>query len=190
MNCAPVFALATATRKHGFALLELVIVLAILALVAAIAVPNLNSSNERRLTLAAEQLALAMRFARLQTLLTETSHGISFDPAQKRMRVFRLDPATTPASIVYDVYHPLDKQLFDVAFEQQSVGAVAAITANAQFRGVCAGSVTAMHFDRYGTAWCTDPDNVLMQHFELTLVNGTAQRRVTLDGINGRVQVR
>ena len=62
------------------------------------------------------------------------------------------------------------------------------LTRTPDFRGAC--NVNGnVYFDANGTAWCADPDTVLLDKFELRLYLGTSQRLVTLNGITGRVTV-
>ena len=59
-----------ALRSRGVTLPELLIVLTILGVAAAVAIPSLSSSNPQTLDLAAEEFANAMRFARSEALRT------------------------------------------------------------------------------------------------------------------------
>ena len=173
---------------RGFALLELVIVIAILAIVAAIAVPSLSTSTERRLNLAAERFAAAIRFARTESIRTSNPHGIRHLNNEKRIRVYRADTSTNPATVVYDVYDPVDKQLYDYNLDTQTVEAVDSITRNTLFNGICT-DAGLVYFDRTGMPWCGSPENVLLESFELVFQGGVAQRTVRLDGYSGRVTV-
>ena len=93
-------------RQRGFTLLELTLVSAILGVIAVAALPNLASSDPSRLDLAALQVADAMRYARSEAIRTGVPHGFRQEISQKRIRVMRPDMADTPATLVYDVYHP------------------------------------------------------------------------------------
>ena len=52
------------TRRAGFTLTEMLVVVAILAAVAAVALPLLTAPDRERVELAAEQLVQALRYAR------------------------------------------------------------------------------------------------------------------------------
>ena len=103
-------------RHKGFTLAELLVVVAIIAIVAAVAIPFAAPSADTRLDAAAQEVINALRFARIEALRTGTYYGADFsvDPVTntRRVRVFRTDTAVPP-NPVYDVRHPLDKNLYD-----------------------------------------------------------------------------
>ena len=175
--------------QPGYTLVELIITVTIIAVIAAIAVPGFSSSRDRQLQLAAEGFAAAIRFARTESLRTGERHGIHYDSSERRIRVWRADNSTTPAAIVYDVYDPVSKQVYDYDLDRQSFARVGKIAQNAVFRGVCA-NPEITYFDATGTPFCNQPDNPLLESFELVFASGSATRRVELHGVTGRVTVR
>lgn len=182
MRNVPIF------RSAGYTLVELVIVVTILATIAAIAVPNMSSGIDRKLDLAAEEFAAAMRFARSEAIRTATPYGFRQQSSAKRIRVFRMDTATSPATKIYDVYHPITKQLFDLDLDTQSAAAADNLNRDTVFLGTC-NQTGSIFFDRNGTPRCTDPDTVLLEHFQVELFLGNDLRVVSLDGLTGRVSV-
>jgi type II secretion system protein H len=177
------------TTQQGYTLVELVIVVGIIALIAAIAVPATTSTgSDKQLELTAKEFAAAMRFARTESIRTGKPHGFRQTVSDKRIRVFRLDESTSPPTLIYDIYHPVDKQLYDIKLEVQSAAAADSLNRNVVFRGTCNESANA-YFDANGTPWCTDPTNVLLESFEVQLDLAAARRTVTVDGITGRVTV-
>jgi type II secretion system protein H len=176
------------SRQAGYTLTELIIVVTILAVVAAIAVPATASNESERLELAAQEIAAAMRFARSEALRTGEPHGFRQQSGAKRIRVFRLDQGTSPATLIYDVYHPVDKQLYDFDLNLQSLAAADSLSRTAVFRGTC-NQQGNVFFDADGTPWCADPDTVLLDTFEVDLILGYSRRTVILDDITGRVAV-
>lgn len=176
------------SRQAGYTLTELIIVVTILAIVAAIAVPATASNESERLELAAQEIAAAMRFARSEALRTGEPHGFRQQSGAKRIRVFRLDQGTSPATLVYDVYHPVDKQLYDFDLNLQSLAAADSLSRTAVFRGNC-NQQGNVYFDANGTPWCADPGTVLLDTFEVDLIMGSSRRTVILDDITGRVAV-
>jgi len=172
----------------GYTLVELVITVTIIGVVAAIAVPGFSSSSEKQLQLAAEEFAAAMRFARTESIRTGEPHGFRQQSSAKRIRVFRLDQSTSPATRIYDVYHPIDKQLYDLELDLHPLAAADTLTRSPNYYGTC--NITGnVYFDANGTARCVDPDTVLLEKFELRFDLGTQQRTVSVDGITGRVTV-
>jgi type II secretion system protein H len=174
--------------QDGYTLTELIIVVTILGIVAAIAVPTTSSNEGEQLELAAQEFAAAMRFARSEALRTGEPHGFRQESSAKRIRVFRLDQDTSPATLIYDVYHPVDKQLYDFDLNLQSLAAAESLSRTTVFRGTCnqAGNI---YFDNNGTPWCADPDTILLDTFEIDLILGSSRRTVTLDDVTGRVTV-
>lgn len=177
-----------ARTEQGYTLVELVIVIAILGLIAAIAVPATSSNSDKSLDLAAQEFAAAMRFARTESMRTGKPYGFRQQSGAKRIRVFRLDQGTSPATLIYDVYHPIDKQLYDYDLDLESLAAADLLTRSPDFRGTC--NVNGnVYFDANGTAWCADPDTVLLNSFQVDFDLGSERRTVLVDGITGRVTV-
>jgi type II secretion system protein H len=172
----------------GYTLTELIIVVTIIGIIAAIAIPATSSNPDKSLDLAAQEFAAAMRFARSESIRTGRPHGFRQQSSAKRIRVFRLDQGTSPATLVYDVYHPIDKQLYEFDLNLQSLANADSLSRTAAFRGTC-NQTGNVYFDGSGTPWCADPDTVLLERFEVDLVLGSSRRTVTLDDVTGRVTV-
>lgn len=174
--------------QAGYTLVELVITVTIIAVIAAIAVPAFSSGADKKLDLAVEKFAAAMRFARAESMRTGKPHGFRQQVSEKRIRVFRLDEATSPPTLIYDVYHPVDKQLYDIELDLQSLAAADSLNRTVVFRGTCNKNAN-VYFDANGTGWCTDPETVLLNTFQVDFDLGGARRTVLVDGITGRVTV-
>ena len=176
-----------ARQARGYTLVELIIVVVVLAVIAAIAVPA-ATSDPKKLDLAASKFAAAIRFARSESLRTGEAHGFRQQSSAKRIRVFRLDQGTSPATLVYDVYHPVDKQLYDIDLNLESLAAVDSVNLTATFRGTC-NQHGNIFFDNNGTPWCADPGTTLVDSFQVDLLSGFSGRTITLDAITGRVTI-
>lgn len=175
-------------QQRGYTLVELVIVVTVVAVIAAIAVPTATSNTDKQLDLAAQEFTAALRFGRSEAIRTGEPHGVHVEATSNRVRVFRLDTGTSPATLVYDVYHPIDKSLYDIDFDLTSVAALDSMDQTTVYRGTC-DQRNRIYFDRNGTPWCSRPDTVLLQDYELRMSLGTQQRLITLDAITGRVAV-
>ena len=175
-------------RSHGVTLVELLVVLAILGVAAAVAVPSLSSSDPQTLDLAAEEFANAMRFARSEALRTGEPRGFRQKSSNKRIRVFRPDTSTSPWTLNYDVYHPVSKQLYDIKLDTHPFAAADSVVRNRTYRGTC-NTPRNVYFDSTGIPRCADPETVLLDWFDVTLTLGPHTRVVTLHGITGRVTI-
>ncbi len=172
----------------GYTLTELVIVVTIMGIIAAIAVPATSSNPDKSLDLAAQEFAAAMRFARSESIRTGEPHGFRQQSTAKRIRVFTLDQDTSPATLVYDVYHPINKQLYEFDVNLQSLATADSLSRTAVFRGTC-NQHGNIYFDGNGTPWCVDPGTTLVDRFEVEMVSGVHRLTVELDPITGRVTV-
>jgi prepilin-type N-terminal cleavage/methylation domain-containing protein len=97
-----------ARRRAAFTLIEMLAVVAILALVASFVAPSLDVVRQRRLRAAAMQLASQLEFARQRTVATGVPHRVLFDLENQLYRIEWLadDLAEDPAGLVpveYDV---------------------------------------------------------------------------------------
>ena len=175
-------------RELGLSLLELVIVVAILGIVAVVAIPNLSSTDPARLDLAAEEFASAMRFARSEAMRLGSPRGFRQKSDKNKIRVFRPDTSKSPWTPIYDVYHPVSKQLYDVDLDEHPFARAGNMSHNRVYRGTC-NTPRKVHFDNAGVPRCLDPATVLLERYDVTLTLGPHTRVVTLDGITGRVTV-
>src|SRR5688500_895505 len=78
---------------RGFTLIELLIVLAMIGIISAIAIPSLSSSTERNAVwTASEQIGSQLRQARLKAVTRNTPFRVVFDcPAAGQYRVLVVD---------------------------------------------------------------------------------------------------
>ena len=150
--------------------------------------PTPSSVTGRKLDVAASEVASAIRYAHSESWRTGQPHGFEQPAGTERIRVFRLDTGATPPVPVYDIYHPVTRQLYDIDLDGLSSAAVDSIALSASYRSACT-QPERIAFDMNGTPWCTNPDTVLLESFELTLSLGTASRVVYTDGMTGRVSV-
>jgi len=172
--------------ETGYTLVELIITVTILVIIAAIAVPAASTDSEKRLQEIAAEFAAAMRFARSESMRTGEPHGFRFLTNQYRIRVFTADTAANPWTWIWDVYHPVDKQLYDYTFPAD----LTPVTHTPAFHGGSAcNRPGVIYFDENGTPWCLEPETVLLDSYQLNLSTAAGQATVRLDGITGRVTV-
>ena len=172
----------------GATLLEVIIVVTIIAVFAVVALPSFTSSEKYQRESVAQQFADAIRFARTESIRTGQPHGFRFLSAQDRIRIFSADTTINPAGLVWDVYHPIDKQLYDYTLPPEAANATNPIQRVAIYRGTC-NTPGIVYFNANGMAWCNDPNNILVDYFDLEINVGSGQSIVHLDGITGRVTI-
>ncbi len=176
------------SSETGYTLVELVITITIIAVIAAIAMPAFSSADDKELQQVAEEFAAAIRFARSESIRTGEPHGFRFLTNQYRIRVFTADTQVNPWTWVWDVYHPVSKQLYDYTFPPDLAGANPPVTHNPVYRDSC-NRQGVIYFDANGTPWCLEPETVLLDSYRLDFDIGASQVSVQLDGITGRVTV-
>lgn len=174
--------------SRGYTLTELLVVVALIALAASTALPSLRSSDAARLDLVANSVARALRFARSEALRLNVPHGVQQDDANGRLRVFRMDLSTLPATTVFDVREPSSRNPYDLSFTARPFSFAGTFSTSGSFRGSC-NDVTAIMFDGNGTPWCTDPATALLEQLSIAISEQQGSANVTLDGLSGRVTV-
>lgn len=180
----------TLTRQAAFSLLELLIVIALLGLTAIVVTPKISTSNNSKLDLAAEEIAQAMRFARSEAIRTGLPHGFTQQSLAKRIRVSRTNTTTVPWKPIYDVYHPISKKIYDIDLDIHQFAEADNLSSTRIYRDdLCINNKRRVYFDAKGTPWCTDPETVLLQRYEVTLTLGNHTRVVKLHQVTGRVTV-
>jgi prepilin-type N-terminal cleavage/methylation domain-containing protein len=176
-----------AVKQQAYTIIELLAVVVLIGLTATIAMPSVTPGESKRLDLVAAETANAMRFARSEAMRTGEAKGfIVNDPL--RIRVFSIDIDASPLTREYNVYHPVDKNIYTRIFAQQPFAFGGDVSRNMDYRGTCSVK-RAVYFDADGIPWCSDPVDVLLEQFVVTLTQGADSRVVTLNGITGRVTI-
>jgi len=174
--------------KGGYSLTEILAVVLVLSVAAAVAIPNLVTTDPSKLDLAAEECAQAIRFARGEAIRTGAPHGFNQESAAQRLRVYRVDTSATPWTEQYDVRHPISKKLYDVDLGDHPFARAETTSDDRSFRGTC-NRTSLVYFDAAGIPRCLDPQTVLVEQFDFTLRLGAHSRTVSLDRVTGRVTV-
>ena len=175
-------------QATGFSLLELTVVILILGIMAVVMIPEFSSTDPISLDLAAEKYASAIRFARSESIRTGKPHGFRATVTNRRLRVASLNESTSPWTLVYNIYHPVSRKIYDFDLDNITAARDILLEKSLSYRGTC-NTQSNLYFDKDGSAWCTDPDNVALITYNLTLSQGSHSLLVSIDGITGRVTV-
>lgn len=125
-----------AAYRTGFSLIELIVVVIILAITAAVVVPHVVRSADMQVTSAARMLATDLQYAQDYAITTQSPVTVSFDVLGG---VYTLSNASGPLN------HPITKTAYQVDFSSRS-GFEQVELVSADFGG--AGDVT---FDEVGS---------------------------------------
>ncbi len=112
-----------AWQENGYTLIEMLIVVGVLTLIAAVAVPTFTDNDEAELDRAATEVARLLRFAHAEAVRSGMPYGVTADPFGQSIKVYRLNEAVNPPVAVYDVYDPQTKQLYDLRFNTSPLDA-------------------------------------------------------------------
>ena len=183
------FALAEGSSPceiRGRTLLETVIVIAIIGAIAAVASPTLTSADRQKLDLAAHEFVTAVRFARQEAVRSGIPHGITTNVGGDQYRVFRLDLDTVPATLVYDVYHPVAKQIYTTNLNSGLTRGVTLDQIQLTFAAPC-NNTSGFAFGPSGNPICTDPLTSPVATAQTTFAQRGLGRVVSVSPMNGRV---
>jgi len=180
-------------QQRGYTLLELVIVVSVISIIAAIAVPGVSTNDDAKLKLAAENVADAIRFARSEALRTGEGHGLTVSQATQKVTVKKYDLTTAPVSTLHTLVHPVDKQPYDFNINTRAT-TQGVVISNAQdvFNYTGLGGRRSLIFDATGTPkWIvgSGPTTYLLSDADIELTHRGQQRIVSVAPITGRVTV-
>ncbi len=174
--------------QRGHTLVEMMIVVAIIGLALAVAMPSATPAHQQKLNLAASAVADAFRFAREEARRTGIMHGVATDVPNELIRVFRLDEAPNPNVKLFDVRHPISTQFYTLQIGQSPYSGVMLSADNGQMVGTCndPGNIA---FDSAGVVRCVEPTATRIDNPSIDLAFGQLSLRVAIDSFTGRVLV-
>ena len=177
--------------ERGYSLLELLIVIALLGMVAAIAVPTSNNNDALKLDRAATNVANAFRFARSEAIRTGKGHGLTVSQATQAVTVRAYDLTTTPIGTLATLTHPVSKQPYQFNIETDP-GTAGVIIKNSVdvFEYEDVGRRRSIIFDASGTPlWIisTGPIGYPLTEATVELQYGDQERVVNVAPMTGRV---
>jgi type II secretory pathway pseudopilin PulG len=178
-----------ARHPTGWTLFELLVVVGILAIIgAALLFQSPRIQQTQKLELGAAEAASALRFAQSEAVRTGSPHGARISTADNRIRVYRLDTSGAPFVEQFDVYHPLDKRLYEFSPATSSFATGLKITlSDFQFAGD-AGVYESVAFSDSGLP-VSPVDLAVLTQGSVDVTTGSATMTVTLQPGTGRATV-
>ncbi|MGB5275689.1 MAG: GspH/FimT family pseudopilin [Gammaproteobacteria bacterium] len=179
-------------RQRGYSLPELLAVVIILGITAAVVVPDISTTNPNTLDLAAEQVAQAIRYARSESLRTGEIHGVEISQNTQRVVAYKADLTTTPVSIADILYHPVSKQKLDYDVDTGPMTDGVSITNTQDPFLYATGRRNNLLFDHTGVPiWIVNSTGTtyILQDGMVQLSDGGDNRSVRVAQITGRVTV-
>lgn len=174
--------------QAGYTLLEITTIVLILGIMAAVVIPDFSSTDSTRLDTIAEDIANAIRYTRSESIRQGKPYGFKQISSTRLLKIGRVDTSTTPWSLIYDVYHPLYKKFYRIELDNHPIDKTVTVIRTPVFIGSC-NSTRKVYFDSRGTPHCLQPENILVEKFDLKLTLGTQSKVVTLHGLSGKVSI-
>jgi prepilin-type N-terminal cleavage/methylation domain-containing protein len=161
---------------RGFTIIELMIVLVILGIAAAIAVPMVSSAASMQLRSAVNMVAADLEYAKSMSISTGQYYSVEFNTAQNRYEVQDPSGAVIP--------HPVSKKNYAVSFGDD--GRLDQVTIQGVTSGAAA--LSEVCFDYLGTPRSSTAAE-LTNPVVVTLQAGGATRTVTVKAVTGFISV-
>lgn len=103
---------------RGFSLGELLIVIAIMGIVTAVAIPVFSSTKNSRLEFVAQQVSDALIYARERSIHSQVPHAVIIDRANQKIEVRQVNTTTVPATLMDLATHPITKHAYRINIGQ------------------------------------------------------------------------
>ena len=178
--------------QRGYSLPELLAVIVILGIAAAVAIPDISAVNSNKLELAAGEVARTIRFARSESLRTGEIHGVEISQNTQRVIAYKADLSTTPVSKAAILDHPVSKQTYDFEVDTASMTEGVSIINTQDPFLYATGRRKNLLFDDTGMPiWIVNSTSTtyILQDGTVLLSYGGENRTVTVAQITGRVTV-
>lgn len=182
-------------RVHdkGYTLLEALVVVAIVGIVAAVAVPNLLSKDPATLDLVASEVAEALRYGRSEAIRTAEIRTVGVYQATEQVRVSKPTISGGNLTGMHSVLtHPVSKKSYDFFIKELPYASGIRVVNTSKpfyFKGL-PDPIENVLFDGNGCPfWLKDGVSHQLASGEVRLAYGGEQRLVRLVPITGRVTI-
>jgi prepilin-type N-terminal cleavage/methylation domain-containing protein len=179
--------------QHGHTLTELLLVLAIIGIASAFALPNAEPVKQSILDAAAKEVAQAVRFAQAEAIRTGDYRVVRIDPTTETVRVFALDMGPKPPieDVANPVSNPIDKKNYSVSLTT-TTGIKGSQIISSVFNFSGGSSASQLGFGPDGAPvnvlGPNPPDlKALLGVGQVVLAYGNLQRTLSVDASTGRV---
>lgn len=179
-------------RQAGVTLVEMVIVVAVLAVAASLAIPKADSISPAVADAAAGEVARALRFAQREAIRNDKYYRVEFNTATQKLRVY---PMMTWGVVMEDwgttVRHPVNKNTYEVNFSANPTMRSTIVSAVFKYDGTTRSYAS---FGPDGTpadihGWAAKDVDPLGENGTITIRHGNAERVVSVAPVTGRVSV-
>jgi prepilin-type N-terminal cleavage/methylation domain-containing protein len=113
---SPLLAKPRLVKQTGFSLIEILVVVLIIAILTAIALPAFAPIEDKQIQRGIHQMIQAIEFARAETMRTNKPHGVTVRMTEQDARVYWLDTSGATPVRVYDIRHPISKSLYTIQY--------------------------------------------------------------------------
>lgn len=180
-------------QEQGYTLIEMLLVVGLLALLAAVAIPTGGNDSDAILDRAAADVANALRFARSEAIRTGDGYGLTISQSTQKVTVKQYDIEIAPIVTLGTVTHPISKQPYDFnVYTSNGTHGVTISNSGDIFNYGAAGRRRSLIFDTNGVPiWIvgSNPTRHLLVDATVELSYGDSQRFVSVAAMTGRVTV-
>lgn len=175
----------TSTHKVGFTLIEILMVVIILGIAAAVIVPQISSRDDLRAAAAARVVMSDLIYAQNMAITTQKRHYVKFDAA-----TYRLQTRASDSSPFTDISHPIYKTPdYVVTFGSGGQSGLKDVTlVSADFS-----DQTTIVFDELGAPYAyaagANTTSSLTGRGQITLGSGTFQLSIYVEQDTGEINV-
>ena len=160
----------------------MLIVVAILGLAAALALPQASSIAPQVVDAAAAEVARAVRFAQREAIRTGTYQHVSVDPATQELRVYQAN-----ASAGITTTHPVDKRPYQISLAGNPMPRATIVSSVFKYHDKKTTNYASFGPDG-GPAYVGSKDiEALEEEGKITIRYGNVERVVRVAPVTGRV---